>query len=192
MRLGFSERRGVGFVRHDRRQHGKDWNDPGGWRRCSRPHPAAALYQHGFTTELVERQQTWHAWVPGFWSTPTACACCSRSVLPRGSWMQVRLFGGGNSATRREGCCRKPISRRFGVMQVPASGLNARSCNARYCRVSPMCAVIRHSGDILVAGRPSGLSRVLGWLDGRLSSRRRRGRNQIDGARLDPDHHGAE
>jgi hypothetical protein len=27
-----------------------------------------------------------------------------------------------------------------GAIQVPASGLNARSCNVRYCRVSPMCA----------------------------------------------------
>jgi hypothetical protein len=41
-----------------------------------------------------------------------------------------------------------------GAMQVPASGLNARSCNVRYCRVSPICAadsqLRRYCADVVV------------------------------------------
>src|SRR5580693_1350286 len=85
---------------------------------------ATALHRHGFTTELVARQQPGPLWGQGFWCTPMACACSARSAGRRASKMQGLLFDDGASAMSTATSSRRPISKRCGATRVPASGLN--------------------------------------------------------------------
>ena len=95
---------------------------------------AAALHRQGFTTELVERRHTWDALGAGFLVHANGIRMLLSLDLAAGvEKAGARLFADGNSATSRETCCRKPISRHCGAMQAPALGLNDPSCNARCC-----------------------------------------------------------
>ena len=115
--------------------HGKDRNDPGRRRRHSRSHrPPQRFIGMASRRSSSSASKLGRLWEPGSWSTPTACACCLRWVLPRASRMPARSFADGNFVTSRGTCYRKPISRRCGAMSVPASASSGPSCNARCCQ----------------------------------------------------------
>src|ERR1700720_4743374 len=96
---------------------------------------AAALHRHGFTTELVERQQSWHALGAGF----LVQANGMRMLLSLGLAAGVEDAG---AVVRRWQFCDEhgevlsetDLEALWGDAG-PASGSNGPSCNARCCRV---------------------------------------------------------
>src|ERR1700686_4188255 len=97
---------------------------------------AAALHRHGFTTELVERQQSWHALGAGFLVQANGMRMLLSLGLAAGAEgadADVRRCEFGDEGRGR--CFRRPNSRRCGASQVPASGFNGPICNARFCWV---------------------------------------------------------
>ena len=100
----------------------------------------AALHRHGFTTELVEQEQTWHTLGAGFLVHANGMRMLRSLGLAAGVENAGAAFAEGAFAISTAPCCRKRISKRCGATRVPALGLNGPNYNARCCQVSPMCA----------------------------------------------------
>jgi 2-polyprenyl-6-methoxyphenol hydroxylase-like FAD-dependent oxidoreductase len=83
---------------------------------------AAALHRHGFTTELVERQQTWQALGAGFLVHPNGMRMLLSLGLATGVEHAGAVVRRWQFCDEQETCCRKRILKRCGVMQAPAWG----------------------------------------------------------------------
>jgi 2-polyprenyl-6-methoxyphenol hydroxylase-like FAD-dependent oxidoreductase len=129
---------------------------------------AAALHRRGFTTELVERQQTWHTLGAGF--------------LVHGNGMRMLLSLGLAAGVEKAGT----VVRRWQFCDEQGGLLSETDLETLWGDAGPCVGIersklqgalagrrqctmpTRHTGHIPGAGRSSGLDRVLQWLDRRL------------------------
>src|SRR5215472_4243526 len=150
---------------------------------------AAALHRHGFTTELVERQQTWHALGAGFLVHPNGMRMLFSLGLAAG------VMDAGAVVRRWQFCDERGAMLAETDLEAlwgdagPCIGIEGTKLQRGAIAGDRQCALpTRHVGYVPGAGRSSRFGRVLRWHDRRLRSRGGRRRNQVDRTRLDLDH----